>query len=477
MTTQAPNQLHGAISRLPILGPVFRLFAPGSGRCTKMQLGYAANTAPETDVSLVAASNEMRVTAAAEDAEARLFIPFGEYPVRVRDRKTKRSVDVLQVFNEESAEAVVAGLKGLRGAVSRLFGRAPVYIGHPDVPELASLYNDTRSYGVVTGANVAEHDGRRGVVFEVAWNRLGRELIGSDAYMYHSPHWPLERVGVLNGLLRMRPVGLRSIGLTNEPNIADAEIFGANVAGPDLDAAANGVEGLRPDDAGRLPLVSRLIALIGDAEVTDADTVVERVTQLIEAARKSRALCRARWDAEQSAYKAGSNVNTGPGGGANVGSDDELLTAIFETSDAATAALNESLAASAASLAAANADKERLTAELAAASTAASERDAAAKALVTLAVEAGRLPGGRAEETLAAFNTDFNAALETVANARAIIPLGSATASLSARSRAPRHASAEFLGAVNSMMDERGCSYMTAWAAVKAARPELYGLM
>lgn len=466
MTKTNPDQPRGPIACRPIARAVLRFLAAGNPRCTKIHTGCASAANVSRDgasIALVAASNEMQAPTSASDAC--LFVPFGSYPVKVRDKMSGRMVDALQRFDEDAAGAVIAGLRGVRGAVSRLFGRAPVYVGHPDVPEFAARHTDTRAYGRVTGANIAERDGKRGIEFGVAWNRLGVELMDSGAYMYHSPHWPLAIVGRKNGVLMTRPVGLRSIGLTNEPNIADAVIFGANVEFvDDPTQAANEPAGQH--QAVEEPLLPRLISVIGDSSLADDNAVVRYVSALLDELRIIRASI--------DAHVAPDGV--GAAAVANDKTSAVKLSELLADREAKLADAIDAHAASSAAMSAANDLNDKLTADIGAFTAANSQRDSAITALVTLAVESGRLPGGKAKDTIAAFSADFDAALASVANAKPMIPLGSATVDLGLRKR-NGGAGAEFLTAVNEVMAQRGCSFTAAWVAVKAARPELYGLL
>ncbi len=471
----------------PRCWPVLREIVAPTPRCTKMHRGSALVASNEAavlpEIALIAASNEF---SAGRGSAGTLFVPFGEYPVQVKDRQSGRVVNAVQVWNEEAAEKVMGGLRGLRGAISRLFGAVPVYVGHPDVPELRAQHQDTKAYGRVTGANVEEVDGKKGVGFAVAWNKLGEELVGSGAYMFHSPHWPLEILGAANGVLKTMPIGLRSIGLTNEPNIADSVILGANMDGIQLEEPA-----AEPPPAPPPSLMQRLVAILGDASVATEDQIVERWMQLIDAAKKVAAAAEARWRAEDAARV--SVPNEAPPVDRLVALLDDSLTA-RTTAANELATLRQTVIDEAASRTRTEADLADVRAQLAAERTArataeqsltaaneigakfdaaANERGAALDALLDLAIDAGRLPGGRKNDVLAAFNTDFSATLERVRKADRFIPAGSATGNLGRRTRGGQPA-LEFTSAVNEYMEKHGCGYLAAWSAVKSARPELF---
>lgn len=131
------------------------------------------------------------------------LIPYGEFPHK----------QGLQVFDRAAAEAMVANHNGvINKVVSWARGKEtsyPVYIGHPDLP--GSKDTDKRAYGWIEGM-IAENDGLR---LTVKWSDAGRELVENAHFKFYSPLWwtkPLKR-GVI------RPVALKSMGLTNDPNI------------------------------------------------------------------------------------------------------------------------------------------------------------------------------------------------------------------------------------------------------------------
>lgn len=131
------------------------------------------------------------------------LIPYGEFPHKVG----------LQIFDREAADAMVANHGGfLNKLASWARGNSasyPVYVGHPDLP--GTKDTDKRAYGWIEGM-VAENDGLR---LTVKWSDAGRELVENAHFKYYSPLWwtkPVRR-GVV------RPVSLKSMGLTNDPNI------------------------------------------------------------------------------------------------------------------------------------------------------------------------------------------------------------------------------------------------------------------
>ncbi len=125
-----------------------------------------------------------------------IVIPFGRYPhkksgtIQVIDRRSAAG------FANNIAEARANGAPGL-----------PIYAGHPDVPELASLYPDKGAKGWVTDCQV-ECDACR---LATVWNDQPKP----GAFIYFSPYFFADDPGKGKEALIDE---LRSIGLTNRPN-------------------------------------------------------------------------------------------------------------------------------------------------------------------------------------------------------------------------------------------------------------------
>lgn len=131
-----------------------------------------------------------------------MFVPFGDYPHK---KGTQR-------FNAEAARELANNFNSVPARLKRwLSDGAPTYIGHPDVPELRHLYNDSKAYGWITSVTIKD----TGAEFGVKWSDEGRKLVANAHYKYYSPYWEATPAG---GNL-YRPVQLISFGLTNTPNI------------------------------------------------------------------------------------------------------------------------------------------------------------------------------------------------------------------------------------------------------------------
>lgn len=441
----------------PDLGPVFRLISVLQSYC-RAGIGIsAANEGekgpdpqplpanrPEMTFNALAAANELGVSDPNE-----LFVPFGEYPVRVVDPKTGRAVDCLQVLDLEAANEIAGKLNSLRGKIAGALRLLPVYIGHPDVSQFRDRYKDTRAYGWVTGANVKEG----GIAFTVKWSKAGQDLVDDGLYAYYSPHWPMKPLGAANGVLRARPVGLWSIGLTNEPNIPVPAI---NVAGVNemMDAGTDAeVVEQKETEKNEDSFMARIAAMLGvepAAAFIEAKIIEmkEAVAQAIAALEAKQNADEQKWKAEEAAMTAANEQAT-----ARIATLEAQITDLAAARDQLTAA-NEGL-------------KGEVTALVAV-------RVSAANALVEAGIADGRIPGGKREDWINAFNEDFNGA---AARLQAAETMFSPSRTRGIRHRKPSTAAtAGFLSAVNEAVKD-GRTWEAAWQFVKRTRPELYSGM
>ncbi|MDR2377382.1 MAG: phage protease [Puniceicoccales bacterium] len=119
----------------------------------------------------------------------------------------------LQCIDRAAAQAMVEHFKSFRGRLRRRFGGLPVYIGHPDDPQLRQQpgHQDTRAYAWIQNLEARE-DGLHGLV---KWSDAGLELLRNAFFKFLSPRWEMQAVGPG----QFRPIRLLSLGLTNHPNI------------------------------------------------------------------------------------------------------------------------------------------------------------------------------------------------------------------------------------------------------------------
>ncbi len=119
----------------------------------------------------------------------------------------------LQRFTKDSAEKMASNFASLVSRVKRVFGGAPVFVGHPDDPGFAGQpgHDDTRAYAWVNQLQARDD----GLYVLPKWSAAGQEIMSNAFYKFVSPRWQLRPLG--NNTFE--PVRLISIGLTNHPNI------------------------------------------------------------------------------------------------------------------------------------------------------------------------------------------------------------------------------------------------------------------
>lgn len=155
--------------------------------------------------------------------------PFGDFP----------NAKGMQRVRKEDAEAIVNEFNSPLNLEARTMG-LPWYVGHPDFPGFEKKYPDTSAKGRIKKLEV-RHDsacqrcnnfcnetseepcGEHGLFANVKWNENGKRLIQNEEYHGHSVNWG----GIFNGGL-FRPVALKSVGFTNEPQIPVQPITTAN---------------------------------------------------------------------------------------------------------------------------------------------------------------------------------------------------------------------------------------------------------
>jgi hypothetical protein len=194
------------------------------------------------------------------------LIPYGEFPHKVG----------LQVFDKTAAEKMVANHNGLFSkVVSWARGKGtsyPVYVGHPDLP--GSKDTDKRAYGWIEGM-AAENDGLR---LSVKWSEAGRELVENAHFKFYSPLWWTEPVkrGVV------RPVSLKSMGLTNDPNIPVPAL--ANEYDETQDGETQDTREESQDDETNDTDMKELLAALGLEDGATAEDALAKIASLKEAA-------------------------------------------------------------------------------------------------------------------------------------------------------------------------------------------------
>jgi hypothetical protein len=121
----------------------------------------------------------------------------------------------LQRVSFEAAKSMERNFATLGAKASRLFAGAPMFVGHPDVPQFAHQFPDRKAYGWIMALE-ARPDGLYG---RMKWSAAGLQLLENGHYKFLSPYWEARQIGEQDGRTVFEPVSLISAGLTNEPNL------------------------------------------------------------------------------------------------------------------------------------------------------------------------------------------------------------------------------------------------------------------
>lgn len=211
------------------------------------------------------------IAANAEPSEWMKVSPYGEFAHPLG----------LQRFGRAEAETLANNFNGIFERSLRLFGGAPIYIGHPDDASFAGKFGhtDTRAYAWAN-ALAAREDG---LYARIKWSPEGRTLLANAHYKYFSPRWTVRPVPGTTNPRVIAPDGLVSIGLTNNPNIPG-------------DAIANSFSSTQnhnPDNTMN-ELLLKLLPVLGFADATaeklpDEQSVLAAANALITAANTAKA--------------------------------------------------------------------------------------------------------------------------------------------------------------------------------------------
>jgi hypothetical protein len=210
------------------------------------------------------------------------LVPFGEFPHK----------QGLQLFDRAAAEEIVKAHNSALAKLTRLVtgGTYPVYVGHPDLP--GSKDTDKRAYGWIENMRVTPE----GLHLSAKWSDAGRELVENAHFKFYSPLWWTKKVK--GGI---RPVALKSMGLTNDPNIpvpalaneAAEEIEDRGSEIEDEEAAASTIHNppstissTEPTNNTE-PMNPEILAALGLEEGASPESVLAKITELQTAANEA----------------------------------------------------------------------------------------------------------------------------------------------------------------------------------------------
>jgi hypothetical protein len=383
----------------------------------------AVNTVGTTDPCVVEGEN---------GAPPRIFTPFSEKRVNATDNRDGRRKPTLQRFDLSAANAIVAGLTGLRGLIKAKLRAIPVYVGHPDEPAMQDIFTDRSAKGWITGANVGELQGKPGLWVDVDWNKAGRALVEDEQFCFASPRWAMEAITAANEAVQIGvPSQLISFGLTNTPAIPGCVVANEDMPVEEEKPAAQTV--VEPPPAEEPPpappadppapsvLVSALAELLGLDPAATAEAVMARFAE---------------WKAQLAALTA----------------DKATMEAAL---DKATADLTTAQKTAMDNMEAAGEIELRL---VAANDALKAERKARASDFVDRLIEEGRIMLASRDATIATLTAanDFTAAAKPLAAADPVVKTGPITVGLGARKPAAEAASAALTAANAEFAREGG---------------------
>lgn len=195
----------------------------------KRPLIFLANESATADSQTIFISRNLLVSAANEAADNWIQLsPFGDFN-NAKGMQRIRKEDAQSIVNEFHSPLNVEARIGL-----------PWYVGHPDYKGFEKKYPDTEAKGRIKDLQVRHdtscklcnefcsetsdepcHD--HGLFARVKWNENGKRLIANEAYHGHSVNWGGAYIGGF-----FRPMVLKSVGFTNEPQIPVPPITTAN---------------------------------------------------------------------------------------------------------------------------------------------------------------------------------------------------------------------------------------------------------
>lgn len=373
-------------------------------------IGLINEAVPDSAEPMIGLSNE--ITAAAGDGWA--LIPYGEWP---NDRG-------LQRFTRAEADQMVGYFKNTWQRIKRAFVGMPIYRGHPDFVDtlrrerdraklptdrarLDALVNETdqRYPDKTIYGTIADMEARAdGLAIKPVLTEAGAALVNDQGLKFFSSHWLATDLPPQDGKPVKAPVYMVSIGLTDRPNIAGTSLVNEN----------------RNQNTTMPKWLLELLGLINEAADTQEAKAQSKLKELL-ARPEPTALVN-----EQTARTT---------------AETQLVELKGKLTTAETALVNERTA-------------------LAAVRT---ERNTA---LVTAAVQLGRITEATKPTWLARLERDFATESTALANEQGALKTKSRTDPIGERKPAAE-AGAKFTALVNEALPNHGGDWPKAWAAVK----------
>jgi hypothetical protein len=164
--------------------------------------------------TLICFANELSVR---EDGWA-MLAPFGSFPgvatQPIAGGGVKR-YDAVQVVDRESAVELVNEFNSFGGKIRRFLRGVPIFVGHPDMPGRSHLYPHKEPVGTTVELQVRDD----GLWCKPCFTNDGLEYIDANQGLGFSARWSGNEAGEQDGKPVYRPASLKSIGLTQRPNL------------------------------------------------------------------------------------------------------------------------------------------------------------------------------------------------------------------------------------------------------------------
>jgi hypothetical protein len=151
--------------------------------------------------------------------------PWGDHPKTrvVQDGAGPRLERWVQRLEREDGERLAHQVNGLWGKVRRAFASVPVYARHPDLGAMSPETGAERQEEVPVGG-VSRMEAREdGLYAQIGLFPAGRTAVENEGLKWLSPFWwvapMVPPTGATPGTLWGRPVGIISVGLTDNPNL------------------------------------------------------------------------------------------------------------------------------------------------------------------------------------------------------------------------------------------------------------------
>jgi hypothetical protein len=372
-------------------------------------------------------------------------IPFGMVANKAADGKP-----VIQRLSRENAEAIANELKEAKAAQGDQFPGLPVYIGHPDHAAFKERDKDLRAYGWANDATVSED----ALEFQFDWPPAGAELLENKHFKFLSPNF----IGVMSnekidGVPVVDIVGIRSIGLTNNPNWPGLI--------PLVNEEPAGDEAAGTEEGDGMTFLERLAKALGMDPTASEDAIAEAIEAMIAERTELMAAVNECWPPEDEDRK---KLGDKPS------SKDLISGMIGAAGKKASAMANEKINALEIKV---NGSETAATESATQIQLANAKFDGAVEGLVESAIKNGIIVLADRDDWKGKLTVNFaNAALDLVSLKKAVKTEPNDHVRKPGDIKSGR--SAEQLALVNELLPAHKNDFSKAWMAAKSKRPDLF---